>query len=51
MNETLKLLYERKSVRDYSQQKITKEEKRAIFEAAVQAPTAGFSGRMGKTIL
>lgn len=41
MNETLKLLNERKSVRDYAQKEITKEEKRAIFEAAVQAPTAG----------
>lgn len=41
MNETLKLLNERKSVRDYTQQEITREEKRAIFEAAVQAPTAG----------
>lgn len=41
MNETLELLYKRKSVRDYTQQEITKEEKRAILEAAIQAPTAG----------
>lgn len=41
MNQILKLLYKRKSVRDYTQQEITKEEKNAIFKAAVQAPTAG----------
>lgn len=41
MNETLRLLYKRKSVRDYTEQKITKEEKKAILKAAIQAPTAG----------
>lgn len=41
MNEILELLYQRRSVRDYSEQEITQEEKKAIFEAAVQAPTAG----------
>lgn len=41
MNETLRLLYERKSVRDYSSRQITQEEKNTIFAAAIQAPTAG----------
>jgi len=41
MNETLKGLYERKSVRAYTEQPISAEQKDAILEAAAQAPTAG----------
>lgn len=41
MNQTIKELYERKSVRVFSDEPITEEEKRYILEAALQAPTAG----------
>ena len=41
MNEVLKQLWERKSVRVYEDRPIGPEEKRAILEAAIQAPTAG----------
>ena len=41
MNETIRQLHARKSVRVYTDRDITPEEKRAILEAAVQAPTAG----------
>ena len=41
MNETIKQLWERKSVREYSNQPITNEEKEVILQAALQAPTAG----------
>lgn len=40
-NETLKLLFSRKSVRVYEERDIEPEVKRAILEAALQAPTAG----------
>ena len=41
MNEIVKQLSERKSVRVFEQRKITREEKNTILEAAVMAPTAG----------
>ncbi len=41
MNETLRSLYERKSVRAYTSEPVSPEDKRAILEAAAQAPTAG----------
>lgn len=41
MNETLKQLYERKSVRAYTEQEISNEDKQSILMAAAQAPTAG----------
>ena len=41
MNETIKQLWERKSVREYTNQPITNEEKEMILQAALQAPTAG----------
>ena len=41
MNQTLKELAERKSVRDFTDRLIDPEEKTAILHAAVQAPTAG----------
>lgn len=41
MNETVRQLCERKSVRAFTDREITKEEKLAILEAASQAPTAG----------
>ncbi len=41
MNETIRQLHSRKSVRVYTDREITPEEKTAILEAAVQAPTAG----------
>lgn len=41
MNETIRQLMERKSVRAYTEQEITREEKQAILEAAMAAPTAG----------
>ena len=41
MNETIKQLWSRKSVRAYADREITQEEKNAILDAAIQAPTAG----------
>ena len=41
MNETIKQLMERKSVRAYENRPIPEAEKRAILEAACAAPTAG----------
>ena len=41
MNETLKQLHERKSVRVYEDRPIQPEVKQAILEAAIQAPSAG----------
>ena len=41
MNETVKELMERKSVRVYEEMQIEQEKKAAIIEAALQAPTAG----------
>ncbi|MDE6980826.1 MAG: nitroreductase family protein, partial [Lachnospiraceae bacterium] len=41
MNEILKSLYERKSVRVYTQEEISKENKEVILNAALQAPSAG----------
>jgi len=41
MNETIRQVYDRKSVRVYTEQEITPEEKRLILESALQAPTAG----------
>ena len=41
MNDIIKSLHARKSVRSYEKREIGDAEKRAILEAAVQAPTAG----------
>ena len=41
MNNTIKELCERKSVRAFAEKKITADEKAAILKAAVNAPTAG----------
>lgn len=41
MNETIKQLYERKSVRVFTDREILPEDKRLILEAATMAPTAG----------
>lgn len=41
MNEVLKQLYERKSVRVFTEQAISVEDKNAILRAATEAPTAG----------
>ena len=41
MNETIKLLLERKSTRSFSDKEISKEDKDLIIEAAINAPTAG----------
>ena len=41
MNQTIKELYNRKSVRVFTEEKITKEQKELILTAATQAPTAG----------
>lgn len=41
MNETIKQLYERKSVRAYENRPVPPEIKKLILEAALQAPTAG----------
>jgi len=41
MNETLRQLYERKSIRAFEDRAISPEVKAAILEAAVMAPTAG----------
>jgi len=44
MNQTLKDIYARKSVRVYEDREIGAEEKRRILEAAIQAPSAGNMG-------
>jgi len=41
MNEVIKQLYERKSVRVFEDKEISMEDKRLILEAATMAPTAG----------
>ena len=41
MNEILRSLYERKSVRSFTDEAISAEEKTAILRAAAEAPTAG----------
>lgn len=41
MNEVIRQLMERKSVRVYTDQAISPDEKRAILHAAMAAPTAG----------
>lgn len=41
MNQTIKELFERKSVRVYTDEAITPEERKIILESALQAPTAG----------
>ena len=41
MNETLRVLYERKSVRLFDGRAISEEDKNAILRAAAEAPTAG----------
>ncbi|MDO4323669.1 MAG: nitroreductase family protein [Lachnospiraceae bacterium] len=41
MNEIISQLYERKSVRVFTEREISPEEKKMILEAAVQAPSAG----------
>ena len=41
MNETIKQLFDRKSVLVFTDREISPEEKRLILEAATQAPTAG----------
>lgn len=41
MNEVLQQLFERKSVRAFTDRKITPEEKQLILTAAMEAPTAG----------
>ena len=41
MNDIIQSLHSRKSVRAYTDEPITPEEKKLILEAAVQAPTAG----------
>ena len=41
MNEVLRQLHDRKSVRVYEQREIPREVKRAVLEAAIQAPSAG----------
>ncbi len=41
MNETIKGLFQRKSVRVYTDQEISLEDRRLILQAAMEAPTAG----------
>ena len=41
MNQTIKELFDRKSVRAYSDEPITEEERNLILQSAIQAPTAG----------
>lgn len=41
MNETIRQLFERKSVRVFEEKEISSEEKQLILEAATMAPTAG----------
>ena len=41
MNDIIKALYERKSVRVFSEKEIIQKEKECILNAALQAPSAG----------
>ena len=41
MNEVIKQLYDRKSVRVYEDRAVEPDVKQAILEAAIEAPTAG----------
>ncbi len=41
MNETIKYIFERKSVRAFDKREISKENIETIFRAAIEAPTAG----------
>ena len=41
MNEVIRQLHERKSVRVFTEREISKQEKKEILEAAMQAPSAG----------
>ncbi|MDD6188669.1 MAG: nitroreductase family protein [Clostridiales bacterium] len=41
MNQIIELMHSRKSVRAYEEREISPEDKRAILEAAIQAPSAG----------
>ena len=41
MNKIIKSLHDRRSVRVFTEQPVSGEDKRIILEAAVQAPTAG----------
>jgi len=41
MNEIIQSLFDRKSMRVFTEESVTKEEKELLFEAAFQAPTAG----------
>ena len=41
MNQTIQQLFDRKSVRVFTDREITKEEKDLILQSAVMAPTAG----------
>ena len=41
MNETLRLIHNRKSTRAYRDEPISAENRRRILEAAMRAPTAG----------
>ena len=41
MNEIMRSIFERKSVRAYEDRPIPEEVRRALLEAALQAPTAG----------
>ncbi len=41
MNQTIQELFDRKSIRAFTEQEISNEDKRIILEAATQAPTAG----------
>ena len=41
MNDVIKELFERKSVRVYSDEMIEEDKKQLIIDAAIQAPTAG----------
>lgn len=40
-NETIELLYNRKSVRAYEKREIPEEDVQKILRAAIEAPTAG----------
>lgn len=41
VNDVIRELFERKSVRAFSDEPVTREEELQILEAAIQAPTAG----------
>jgi nitroreductase len=51
MNETLKVIYNRRSIRKYKEQQIPEAELHKILNAAINAPNAGNQQRWHFTVI